>query len=153
MQQGLTETALTTLWFVLTNHFLQCMVRRLKCSVGLRSCEKAMWLCTILCKVLLFHAKPNVRDSHMQHYSSQKALSPFWDFQVLRGFLYSHNLYCTFTPSLHIECSSMIEEQGKGSHLCVTCISVCNCSFYELFKGSRVTNINNQINKSFEREW
>ena len=66
-----------------------------------------------------------------------------------------------FMPSLHIECSSTIEEQGKGSHLCVTSISVCNwdqletgnqCSFYELFKGPRVTNINNQVNKSFERE-
>jgi len=52
--------------------------------------------------------------------------------------------------SLHTECTnSMIvasEEQGKGSHLRVTCVSVCNWdqlktsnqrSFHELIKGSR----------------
>jgi len=31
MQQGPTETALTTLWFVLTNHFLQCMSWTFSC--------------------------------------------------------------------------------------------------------------------------
>ena len=52
---------------------------------------------------------------------SEKVLSPFWDFQLMRYFCIVTMSYCMLMPSLHIECTNSItvasEEQGKGSHL------------------------------------
>ena len=85
----------------------------------------------------------NIKVAKLKGTQSILGLSGFEWFFVLS--------YCMFTPSLHRECTSVIEEQVKGSHLCVTCVSVCNwdqletsnqCSFYELIKRFRATNIN-----------
>jgi len=54
MQQGLTETALITLWFVLTNQLLQCIsitctythfliVHDCEYQIGMSSCQPIWW--------------------------------------------------------------------------------------------------------------